>query len=351
MKKCLFFLLFIPLLVYASPPNYDFVVSGTLSGFQAVPPVFTPAIGTVYIFVDTAVTDPSHPDPFDNMICFCFDYLGLLGVETGRSFNGPAGPGTNGPIIINNPIQHIFYTYYVHNDVVDDMLNNLTYFAVQTTWTGGDEIRADLSFCASCPICVDCLPVELSSFTAAYTSNGVLLRWRTESEILNDRYIILKSEGNSSYTTIAQIRSAASTGYSPTPLNYEYLDRNVIVGKTYHYRLIQRDVDGTESVLRDLSITLSDQRRIEMPKDWKLLSCYPNPFNSQVKLRLNLVDVENATVEIYNVQGILVYTTDVIGNGGREITWNAEGMAEGLYLVNLKVNGQIIANEKVTYLK
>ncbi|MDP8240367.1 MAG: T9SS type A sorting domain-containing protein [Candidatus Hatepunaea meridiana] len=74
------------------------------------------------------------------------------------------------------------------------------------------------------------------------------------------------------------------------------------------------------------------------PVDYKLLSCYPNPFNSSLEVTLNLEAPDEVTLDIYNQTGRLVRNL-YSGNASTGISsynWTPANMAAGLYIVRLK---------------
>ena len=77
------------------------------------------------------------------------------------------------------------------------------------------------------------LPVELASFTATYTENGVLLRWRTESETNNLGFWIYHSDqidGEYVRITPVMIRGAGTTAAAQ---NHEFIDTAAEDGTMY----------------------------------------------------------------------------------------------------------------------
>ncbi|MCB0642549.1 MAG: hypothetical protein KDC44_12960, partial [Phaeodactylibacter sp.] len=90
------------------------------------------------------------------------------------------------------------------------------------------------------------VPVELRSFTGQTLEEGVLLKWITETETDNDFFSLERSFDGQSFTPISIL---AGAGTSLTPIEYAFLDREVLeLGQnTVYYRLKQTDFDGAES--------------------------------------------------------------------------------------------------------
>jgi flagellar hook assembly protein FlgD len=64
----------------------------------------------------------------------------------------------------------------------------------------------------------------------------------------------------------------------------------------------------------------------------------PNPFNPSTDISLDLPEAANWSIDIYNVQGQLVKSFSGYDNAGRvTVTWDAQGMASGIYFYRAKV--------------
>jgi hypothetical protein len=87
------------------------------------------------------------------------------------------------------------------------------------------------------------LPIELVSFSVAKSSNGVLLKWMTASELNNDFFDIQRSVADEEFETIFKVFGQGTTKLST---QYEYEDELVLPGNSY-YRLKQVDFDGAAS--------------------------------------------------------------------------------------------------------
>ncbi|SOD17948.1 hypothetical protein [Pedobacter xixiisoli] len=85
------------------------------------------------------------------------------------------------------------------------------------------------------------LPVVLTDFTGDKANNGVLLKWKTSSELDNSLFAIQRAGDDQSFTTIATV-NANTDGF------YSFLDKTPLNGNNY-YRLIQVDNNGTPSIL------------------------------------------------------------------------------------------------------
>jgi len=90
----------------------------------------------------------------------------------------------------------------------------------------------------------------------------------------------------------------------------------------------------------------------ELPGSFLVKDAYPNPFNPSTTISVELNKTADLSVRVYNLMGQLV---DVIAEGSYSpdtynLTWNAENLASGVYLVKTQV-GSDVSTQKVMLLK
>jgi len=268
------------------------------------------------------------------------------------------------------------------------------------------------------------LPVELSSFTATSDCGKVILNWATGSEVNNVGFSVYRSETeNGAYGKVAWLEGAGSTAIG---VDYEYVDRSAQSGRTYYYYLEDVDIQGVRSrsdiikiqrddppyqrgvgglsdckcrkvlwidgkIAKDYSkdyryldgavndgiyyyylritangvVSKSDIIKVEVkqiPKEYRLLQNFPNPFNPDTWLPYQLPDSVDVVIEIYNIKGHLVRQLNL---GKREagyyITrdkaahWDGrnycgEKIASGVYFYKLRA-GKFNAIRRMVILK
>lgn len=92
------------------------------------------------------------------------------------------------------------------------------------------------------------LPIELSSFSASIINNCVRLMWRTETEVNNYGFYVLRKvypqEESSQHIGWSSIGFVEGYGNTNSTKEYSYMDNKITSGK-YAYRLKQIDNDGT----------------------------------------------------------------------------------------------------------
>lgn len=100
---------------------------------------------------------------------------------------------------------------------------------------------------------VDYVPtaVDLISFTAEGSSEGILLEWETTSEVDNVGFNIYRGLSEyDAYTRINLDLIPSDVAGSPSGASYSFLDQNTQGGVTYYYWLENIDTEGIRSTLQ-----------------------------------------------------------------------------------------------------
>jgi len=174
------------------------------------------------------------------------------------------------------------------------------------------------------------LPVKLLSLTAVKMSSDVIVNWSTASEINNKGFEVERGFDNKEFESIAFIKGK---GNSNKIANYAFVDENIFVNassKDIYYRLKQIDFDG--NLCYSNSVLVSNENNNE----FELLSIYPNPFNQN----LTIQSVDSFTsLKLYDIRGIVVYSTGIVGNS---VNINTENLREGVYFLKLEGIDKVI---------
>jgi hypothetical protein len=72
----------------------------------------------------------------------------------------------------------------------------------------------------------------------------------------------------------------------------------------------------------------------ERPKSFALHSAYPNPFNPSTQIKYDLPDASHVSLAVYDVLGrkVAELVNGQVAEGYHTATWNASGVASGVYL-------------------
>lgn len=75
-----------------------------------------------------------------------------------------------------------------------------------------------------------------------------------------------------------------------------------------------------------------------VPKEFKLLGNYPNPFNPSTTIKFSLPLTVEVTLEVYDILGRIVYLQNlgVRQPGMQQVTFDASRFASGVYTYRLR---------------
>lgn len=198
------------------------------------------------------------------------------------------------------------------------------------------------------------LGVNLSQFTAATGQNGIILSWRTESEMESFSWAIERSTGNAEdYKTIANLPAYGTTNIAH---DYSYTDDSPeLTSGTYYYRLIQTDASGDKNSFGPVEINYvkPDPGVLE----YALSACYPNPSKGTASFEYVLKQGGATSLKIYNLLGMEINT---LSDGWKEpgayrAVWDGRDSqgkmaANGVYFYKL-VSGNFSATKKIAILR
>jgi flagellar hook assembly protein FlgD len=89
-----------------------------------------------------------------------------------------------------------------------------------------------------------------------------------------------------------------------------------------------------------------------LPVEFALHPAYPNPFNPSTMISFDVPELQNVSVQIFNITGQLIETliNGNIESGKHKVLWDAGNLPSGIYFVQLK-SGDKTINQKLTLLK
>lgn len=182
------------------------------------------------------------------------------------------------------------------------------------------------------------LPIQLTSFTAAYNSdNGVVdIAWETQVEINNEYFEVQRSIDGLNFEVVETV---AGAGNSAVTINYESKDNNPPVGMVY-YRLKQVDYDGHYSY-SDMVPVMVHSRHVSTT-----VKLYPNPAKDYFIIELTS-EAPEVSIMVHNMAGHLVHAAqgENPGQFRTQIDINTL-LPSGQYLVRIKAG----ADEKIVKL-
>lgn len=175
------------------------------------------------------------------------------------------------------------------------------------------------------------VPVELTSFSASGSKDGVRLNWETATETNNHRFEIERSKDNKSFSVIGFVNGK---GTSTEISKYSFIDKGLNAGK-YYYRLKQYDFNGSFDYSKSIEINYS------VAQDFSLDQNYPNPFNPTTTLSFGLPVESDVVLSVYNTAGELVKTLAKgrLQSGTHSFSFGASDLSSGIYLYTLSAKG------------
>lgn len=177
------------------------------------------------------------------------------------------------------------------------------------------------------------LPVAFGHFKAEQKQPfTITLDWSTLEEFNNSRFFIERSTDQKTWT---EIGSMASAGNSTSRSNYTFVDKNPTAGNNY-YRLKQVDLNSQTSFSEIVRVVYVVKTNI---------SIFPNPVNSTAQLFAEQPFKPGQVIQLIDARGTRLKTINPTGGNRVQIEMN--GLAAGLYLIQLIENGRIIESVSV----
>lgn len=177
------------------------------------------------------------------------------------------------------------------------------------------------------------LPVQLMAFSVEAQPKSVTVNWTTATEV---QCYGFKIERRSSGSTLWLHRGFVyGAGTSNSPHQYAFVDADVPAGK-YEYRLVQIDVDGTETRYSSVETNVMDVEASVR------LSNYPNPFNPSTTIHFVVPGEGLTTVSVYNSLGQEISTlfrNNVSTFYEGTVSFDGTQLASGVYYCVVEWNG------------
>ena len=114
-----------------------------------------------------------------------------------------------------------------------------------------------------------------------------------------------------------------------------------------------RVYDASSSL--DGSFTFTDINSVideELPEDYFVSNNYPNPFNPETRIILNLPIASRVKVSVYNILGqmVLYKNEEILGAGNNYVDLKLDGLSNGIYLARITIDDKYTVMRKLTLL-
>jgi hypothetical protein len=204
------------------------------------------------------------------------------------------------------------------------------------TWYINNVSGNDLQVTGTISDYVSALPVEFLEFTATCTeTNATDLKWSTASEHNSDYFNLEKSTDGINWSMLAKV---AAAGNATERMDYSFVDTEKTRGA--YYKLWQYDIDGTANQLAIVQETCFGSIASQEP------IIYPNPITDQeVTIELRNDKIDFVTVQIYSMQGTLVYTQNV--KATEQITLSKLELNPGIYQLIIRPDADEATSMKI----
>jgi len=185
------------------------------------------------------------------------------------------------------------------------------------------------------------LPVKYLSFDAVVNDKTVLLKWLTTQEVTNSHFETERSFDMNKFSSIGVVLDGFVSG---TNKSYQYKDNSTeLDGRSMaYYRLKQFDIDGKFSYSKVIAVRLQAKAGVVMQVS-------PNPFIENLNVRYTSTETAVAQIRIINNTGQTMLSKQaLISKGYNNIQVDGlSGLATGMYMAQLIVNGKVIDNQRV----
>lgn len=181
------------------------------------------------------------------------------------------------------------------------------------------------------------IPVAFEFFTASCSSNNVLIKWRTLSELNTASFRLYRSQDGTNYVLIHQQPSQTANGNSASSLDYEFKDLNNTSQESVFYKMEVVDQDGRIQIFPITSIVCPGASR----PYW----ISGNSQGATPRLHLTQTPSKPLVLNIFSMSGQKIRTQLI--NGTTEI--NLTGLPSGIYWVQLTSGkGEVYLREKIS---
>ena len=180
------------------------------------------------------------------------------------------------------------------------------------------------------------VPVKLINFTAIASKNVTNLSWTTLNEINNKGFTVQKSEDAINFKAIGFVNGK---GNATNSNNYSTADKAISVGYNY-YRLKQEDLDGIFTYSAIVKVKFENN-------DLLSFTYFPNPTKNILKVNINAIVSDNATINLVNEMGQVVITQQLKKSSiGAVLDIKINNLTNGNYYLQL-YDGNSTTTQKV----
>jgi len=179
------------------------------------------------------------------------------------------------------------------------------------------------------------LATTLGTFTGRSSDYGNVLNWTSYEETQNVRFTVQRSVDGTNFVPIATV-AGTSNG---TTVNHVYTDNSSSPNTPTYYRLEWTDGNGNMAYSNVVTIAASASSAV--------LDVSPNPFSSQVTVRLNLSRAERIAIRLLDSKGMLLKQAQYQGVKGTNslLVNDLSSLPPSVYFVQIVLADQVFVKK------
>jgi alpha-tubulin suppressor-like RCC1 family protein len=185
----------------------------------------------------------------------------------------------------------------------------------------------------------------LPGYASINVPRKTLLTWNVS---LTATSYHLQITTSSSFTAMVVDTSVADTALQ--------LSSSLAATTAYSWRVSASNVGGTSAYSTAGLFTTGTLDAVDevsaLPKEFALLTNYPNPFNPSTNIKYDLPEAQNVSLKVYNILGqeVAMLVNGRQNAGYYEVTFNADRLGSGVYFYVLRA-GTFTSVHKMVLLK
>ncbi len=169
---------------------------------------------------------------------------------------------------------------------------------------------------------------SIFDFQAYKNGRTVQLLWMTNTERINDYFIIEKSYDGNNFEEVAHVNSLRS---SSGAFNYTRGDDNTKLGDNF-YRIKKVHEDG--------SFTYSTLQRVNFAIDLDATAIFPNPATDEVFVNLSVFEGRSAEISLITPLGQMIDSKQINEIGNEVIRFDLSKYPAGIYTIYVNLEGR-----------
>ncbi len=280
------------------------------------------ATATVTLYFTQAEFDAFNAAPGStlNLPTGPADNLGITNVRIGK-YAGSSNDGTGLP-----------GSYTSGATLIDPADANIVWNATASRWEITFDVTGFSGFILQTATSV--LPVNLIAFNARLNNSDALVQWKTEGEMHNDYFEVERSVDGQTFTTIGKVAGNNGHGvqyYSLTDYNAALLHSSQV-----YYRLKIVSTTGEKEYSTIVTLPLQ-------PSGSPMVSVTPNPFTSQLKVRIQMPEATRVAIRLTDITGQILKTQNMNVPKGPSVipVTGIDNLVQGMYVLTVQFNGQV----------